>query len=439
MIRVLIAEDIPSSNKGEATLMLGIYKTVKEACGGHVQFALCSSNWENDHRAYGEILTVLKQPGFIHKVYGISKLKKILIRTYSIARHFIVGLCMLLLGKSVLKIFREELWEAYINSDVFLIGHDNSFSKYHLPLILFAKLLNKPIVVYGATIQPNVLNSSFFRAFGSYCLNKVDLITTREPLSLKYLKQIGVNKPPMFSTADKAFLLDPIPGKEVDKLMERTGVACAKRPLIGVMLVRGSNVFKAAFSYKPMTVEEKYSRHISELAKAMDRLYDALGGSIIFVPHSIGPHAEVDDRIVHRDVVEHMKNSIATIVLEDDLEPAELKGLMGRFDMTISERTHGGIASATMMVPTLWISHPGDIRTYGIVGKTIDMPDCLYDISYLESETLFEKMIWLWTNREEIKGRLRSGISIAKNLSMQNGQYFRRYIVESLNLGSDRR
>jgi polysaccharide pyruvyl transferase WcaK-like protein len=434
MLRVMIAEYIASTNKGEATLLYGIRKTIEESCeSDEIQFTLCSSDWENDHQAYGSFLKVLKHPGMIEKKYTHTKPEKIALRAYAIAVHFLFYICQLFLGRKALRFFTDEIWETYLDTDVILIGHDNSFSKYHLPLILFSRLLKKKVIVFGATIMPTVLDSSFFKTAGRFFLNKTNLITTREPFTFEFLKEIGVNKPPMFCTADKAFVLDPAPENRVDSLIKATGIENAQRPLIGVMLVKGSNVFEAAFGSENMTIAEKYHRHAEEIATALDKLSDAIGGSIIFIPHSIGPEAEVDDRIVHRDVAELMRNNANNLfLLEDDFEPSELKGLMGRFDMVISERTHGGIASATMTVPTLWISHPGDIRTHGIIGRTIDIPDCIYDIRSLDGETLFQKMEWLWHNRESVKNRLRANVPKIKELTMKNGEYFRIYIEEPL-------
>ena len=168
------------------------------------------------------------------------------------------------------------------------------------------------------------------------------------------------------------------------------------------------------------------------MAATLDALMEKIGCTFVFVPHSIGPHDEADDRLVHKDVVKAMKHANHAILVEEDLSAAELKGLMGRFHMTVSERTHGGIASATMHVPTLWVTHPGDSRTYGIVGKTLALDDCLYDIRKLDQETLLGKLLWLWETREQLGKKLEVNTEKAKELTRMNGTYFKQLVVDKL-------
>ncbi|BHH84244.1 polysaccharide pyruvyl transferase family protein [Desulforhopalus sp. 52FAK] len=427
MLKVLIAEQVPSSNKGEATLMYGICQTIQAYSQDTVQFYLCSSDREADQAAYQDNVEVIDSPGLIPVEYGITKSKKIFMIIWSAFLHMLFLCTHKVVGNLSFKFFKSPLWRKYIECDVILIGHDNSFSKYHLFLIFYGIILQKPIAVYGTTIMPKVLSPGVFRKLGSLLLNKVSLITTRERLTYDFLKSIGVKDVPLFCTADKAFLLDPILLDKGSTLGKKIFTNANEKPIFGVMLVKGSNVFKAAFGDKCHNDEERYRKHIKVLATTLDELCHRLNCCIVFVPHSIGPESEADDRNVHRDVAKKMVNQNCITLLEGDYDAKTLKGVMGEFDFTISERTHGGIASATMHVPTLWISHPGDIRTYGIVGNTLEMRDCLYDITHLDSTTLTQKIIDLWDNREEIVGRLSENTQKAKELAMKNGYYFNRF------------
>lgn len=431
MLKVFIAEQVPSSNKGEATLMYGIRKTIQHHSQETVRFYLCSSDQSADQVAYGEDVEILNSPGLIPVAYGISKLTKITLIVWSAFKHLLFWAGYKIAGNSSFILFKDPLWHKYITSDVILIGHDNSFSKYHLFLIFFGLLLKKPVAIYGTTIMPKVLKPSFFAKIGRYLLNRVSLITTREQLTFNFLQEIGVTKPPMYCTADKAFLLDPADIDTSSNLALDILTKKAKGPLLGVMLVKGSNVFKAAFGDLSLSGEIRYQRHIQELAKTLDNLCNKIKCHIVFVPHSIGPKKEADDRLVHQDVAALMQHKEHITLLENDLDAMTLKGLMGKFDMTISERTHGGIASATMNVPTLWISHPGDIRTYGIVGHTLKMSDCLYDISELNSDTLTTKILSIWQDREAVTKRLKTNNQEARDLALKNGYYFNKYCFKN--------
>ena len=65
MFKILIAEKIPSHNKGEATLMHGIYHTITEHAGIECHFDLCSVSYDKDLREYGDKVHVIKNGGWL--------------------------------------------------------------------------------------------------------------------------------------------------------------------------------------------------------------------------------------------------------------------------------------------------------------------------------------------------------------------------------------
>jgi len=185
--------------------------------------------------------------------------------------------------------------------------------------------------VYGTTIMPNVLNSNIAKKMATILLNKVDLITTREEITYNFLKHtLGVDKPPLYCAADKAFILNPSSHEEIEKIIIQEKIPVDGKPLVGVMMVRGSNVFNAAFRDEIMSDEEKYIRHNKEIAKSLDIISNEIGCNIVFLPHSIGPDEHIDDRLVARSITRHMKNKNKVILIEKDLRPSVLKALMGK-------------------------------------------------------------------------------------------------------------
>jgi len=198
------------------------------------------------------------------------------------------------------------------------------------------------------------------------------------------------------------------------------------------MIVKGSTVFKAAFKDQNLSPEDKYNKHISEIASSMDAVAEKLKATLIFMPHCIGPGDNLDDRVCARHVYEKMERKDQVVLLEDQLRVPELKGILGTFDMVVSERTHGGINAATMKVPTLWITHPKDHRTYGIVTSTLKLPQCLYNIENLDSASLTEKILDTYENRDEIVEVLKENIPLAQDLTMSNGVYFKKHVIDGV-------
>lgn len=431
MKKIFIAEVIPSENKGEATLMYGIQKSITAAYPQGVMFQLCSWSPERDQITYGSGVKVLHDAGLTSmRVQQGWKRKTFFI--YNLGVHILFLIGHKVMGRNILRLFRKELWSAYLDSDVILIGHDNSFSPYHLPLIWFCLGLRKKIAIYGTTIMPKILSKPSLRRWATKLLNRVSLITTREELTYQFLKnEIMIDKAPLYCTADKAFILEPAPPERAMEIIAEQGIPQTGQPLVGVMMVsKGSNVFRAAFLEEELSSAEKYARHSREIAKALDILVDKLDCCLVFLPHSIGPEEDDDDRLVARSIVTNMINKKNTILVENDLSAQDLKSLMGKIQMTVSERTHGGIASATMLTPTLWISQPNDSRTYGIIGKTLGMEDCIYNIEKLDGNSLAKKLFWLWDNQNNIKTRLDENTIKARQLAMQNGELFKRHALE---------
>ena len=428
MKTIFVAETVPSQNKGEAALMHGIVRSIQEYSGENVIFYLCSERHKLDQEEYGNNVKVLDNKGLIPlEDTAFNKLQLFMKRSI---KHFLFLLFYRLFGKFSLNIFSDELWKAYADADVIIVGHDNAFCKFHIPLILFSKMLGKKVAVYGCTIMPVVLNSKLIHRLGKYALNKVELITTREPLTYKHLESIGVNKVPLFCTADKAFTLKPVEKEMADKLISQYGLDKLPKPVIGVMVVKGSTVYKAAFKGNTFTPDEKYQRHSEEIAKTLDAVHEKIGGSFVFMPHCIGPGDELDDRLCARTVQGMMKHKDSVTLLEGELRVVELKGMMAAFDMVVSERTHGGINAATMIIPTLWITHPKDHRTYGIVTDTLNLPECLYNIEDLDHRTLTDKVLETYENKEVIVNKLKQHVPEAEKTTMLNGKYFKEYVLD---------
>ena len=63
-------------------------------------------------------------------------------------------------------------------------------------------------------------------------LNKVDLITLRENISMNEIRRCKITKPRVEVTADPAFLLKPCSDERADELLKSFGAA--DRPLVAI-------------------------------------------------------------------------------------------------------------------------------------------------------------------------------------------------------------
>ncbi len=115
--------------------------------------------------------------------------------------------------------------QLYINGGGSLIQDVTSRRSlwYYLHNIETAKRLGCRVQMYGCGIGPITRDSH--RRMAAKALNRsVDVITLREPNSLRELEEMGVTKPRILLTADPALGLSPAPDEVVDSLLLQAGI-----------------------------------------------------------------------------------------------------------------------------------------------------------------------------------------------------------------------
>ena len=153
-------------------------------------------------------------------------------------------------------------------------------------------LLNKPVVICAESLGP--FKNRWNLLVATFILNRAKLITVREELSLKYLQDIGVNKPPIHLTADVAFVLEPSSKLRINEILKNEGIE-GSMPLIGVSV---SKIISKYGFPELRRYEDKYDAYVKLMSKVIDYLMDTFNATIVFVPHVIGPGENLDDRAV---------------------------------------------------------------------------------------------------------------------------------------------
>ncbi|MBI2251455.1 MAG: polysaccharide pyruvyl transferase family protein, partial [Armatimonadetes bacterium] len=106
-----------------------------------------------------------------------------------------------------------QIIKAILKSSVFISGGGGliqditSFKslQYYLGLILLAKILRKPVIIYAQGIGPLLHRKS--KIFTKFICNLVDLITVRDYASKEELKKLGIKKE-ILVAADPALTLE---------------------------------------------------------------------------------------------------------------------------------------------------------------------------------------------------------------------------------------
>jgi colanic acid/amylovoran biosynthesis protein len=405
--RIFLAEEVPSLNKGEAAILLGLCKTLSDNVGEH-ELYLFSRSPKVDQQRYGPTVTVVGVKLDLPNSRWGRALRRLHIFAHCV-QLVIWGCLCRLLRQAAHSLVDEGLWTTYANADLILCGHDNTLagstiSPWHIGTLLFAKLAGKPIAVCAGSIGPFGTRLTVWLA--KYLFARWDLITLRDSDSYEYCRKLGLANDRTYLTADVAFLLEPAPKEECERILVASGIT-RDRPIIGLTVVRGSRVFEYAFSasHPHLEGDAKEELHTQVIASLVEYLLERLHVFVVFVPHCIGPGLN-DDRLVARKVSEKLRQNGGVWLLEEEYTPAQLKGLAGLFDLFIGERTHSVVNALSMRVPSIAISYPEDHRTYGTVGELLGQEQLLYDIRELDEASLCAVVERCWERRGQIRAAL---------------------------------
>ena len=310
-------------------------------------------------------------------------------------------------GSSKLKIIFTLLRE-YIKTDVIIGVYGDALSSdggiiHRIDIsfnILASTFLKKPTVIYPSSMGPfkNKIIASLIR----FAFNRTKSITAREEITKTYLQEIGINKSPIYVTADIAFILRPAPYERIRDIFLEEGINKSDT-LIGINISQLIN-----HKSKNLDTKCKYTELMAQIA---DYLVTNLGATVLFIPHEIYPKEleEVmfdtkliggDDRDAIKETFEKVKNKDKIIAITNEYSAAELKGIIGQCDMFIGARMHSNIAAISLCIPTIGIAYshkaPGILEMVGL-GKYV----C--DFRTMSFDELKLKIDDMWSNKGKIK------------------------------------
>lgn len=264
---------------------------------------------------------------------------------------------------------------------------------YYLGVVLIAKLLGKPTVLYAHGIGP--INKRLNRRLTKWVVNQVDLVTVRDEKSKEELGNLGVTKPPTHLTVDPVFYQHPV---------NRWGDNKAKKILAG--LEESGPVI--GISVRDWLGEKGF---LEEIAKAADELARVLGAKIIFIP--MFPDK---DLTVSQEMVKLMKSPAQ--VLGESLTDKELLNLFSRLDLLIGVRLHSLIFAAVAGVPMVGIGY--DPKIFSFLAQMGLRP--AGDVHTLKAKELVQESLKVWQEREAIRGRLNSVVADFRKETISCGE-----------------
>ncbi|MBA7560547.1 hypothetical protein ES708_02173 [subsurface metagenome] len=274
--------------------------------------------------------------------------------------------------------------------------------------IIFSKILGKSVMLYAQSFGP--FNQKYAQPLIKTILNKVDLITTREGISKRYLKDIGVTAP-TFVTADAAFTLSSISREKAIALIERETEIPKDELMVGITVIPWRSPGEEGSANK------KFENYLEATAGAIDYIITKLNAHVIFFPQVILPPTK-DDRPISVKVFNKIKNKSKVTVLTDDYTPEQIKGMYGCMNLFIGTRFHSCILAQSMNVPTIAIEYDGH-KALGIM-RLLELEDYVCDINTIVTHELISKIDKIWVERDEVKKKLEKNVRVMQAKSMDN-------------------
>lgn len=302
--------------------------------------------------------------------------KKSLEYIFSAISHKITGT-----DYQYIKCSHKEFLNWVSSADIFMsIGGDNYCYNGVDRLGYYNRMLHKKgakTVLWGCSIEPSVLTEEVIEDLKLY-----NLITVRESLSYEGLKNAGI--------VDNVFLCSD-PAFQLDKLEVELPEGFDKCNTIGI------NVSPLAVSCGNLVME-----NYLELVKY---ILEESSNKILLIPHVVKP--ETNDRETLLFLMEQFKDNDRVMMI-DDCNCMELKGIISKCKLFVGARTHATIAAYSTCVPSLVVGY--SIKARGIA-KDIFGTEDNYVVSvqdFTDKNDLKKAFQWLEKHEKQIEDFLES-------------------------------
>jgi len=261
---------------------------------------------------------------------------------------------------------------------------------YYLLVINWARRFGAKNMIYAKGIGPVNRPKNVSRV--RKALNRVDLITLREPESLEALEQIGVTGPEVHVTADASFAL-PIAEDSKDNLA-RLGI---NGPFFAVGL--------RSWQYNPPDLEE-------QVAAFSDYVVETYGYQVVFTPMQVDRDSDISRRVMAL-----MKHP-SILVEPDPLDFTQARTIMGAASFALAMRLHALIYAMSKGVPCIGLVYSPKIRQFmESMGQNWYMP-----VEETQAEKLIQYTKAIHEDMDEISANIFEAARKLRELSVRNAE-----------------
>lgn len=269
---------------------------------------------------------------------------------------------------------------------------------YYLGLILIAKIVKVPVMIYAQGIGP--INKKINKLLIKWILNKVNLITVRDTHSKKILNNLGVSGPSIYVNSDPVFLLKR---KNINFIIDN--YPCVQK------LINPDDRLLIGVSIREYKSNGSDSKRI--FAQAADYLIENYQAKIIFLPFQFD-----EDVHISEEILSLMKNQAD--VLKVKLEPEELLSLLTRLSLVVGVRLHSIIFSSMANIPFIALNYDPKVKYFV---EDLGLSELLLEIDEDISLKNFQKKIeYVRENNDKIKDILLKKVNNLEVKALANNE-----------------
>lgn len=287
-----------------------------------------------------------------------------------------------------------------------IAGHNGGLDEYVCHILNELHLINIPYGIFGSSMKPNVTQKELLNVFQKSFENSLFNIA-RNPLGYKWaLKNFPHCEFEL--NPDPAFGMFPVNDKETEKIIKENRLSeLFEKDVIMFTTAEPAPISRHSFEGK-VGVFQKIEAHRKFLADLLKNIHETTDANVIFLPHTIGPNIQMDDRLIARDVIKRagLGSDERVFLLESDLSAKELKGLISRAEFIVAERVHSIIGAIGVRTPFMSLASDKDTRVQGILREQMELSDLIYSLRDPSKEKANKKFEELYNGRNKILERL---------------------------------
>jgi len=226
------------------------------------------------------------------------------------------------------------------------------------------------LVMLGQTMGPY---HSFRKPIMKNLLGKVDKIYLRDPITYKYLKNLGLKN--ITLTDDLALL--PLSKQEIKEKTKEYITYCPSELI---------------YRYSPEGKRESWINfNLFMINAIMDKYPDK---KLILIAHVLKPE-KVDDRKIVNELYQNVEARYKDRIMVEDriLYPYQVRDYIQQSLFTLSSRMHPVVSSIQCEVPAIALSYSN--KYWGIIGERYGLKDYILDVRYLSYDQMKDKFMHL--------------------------------------------